>query len=163
MSKRYDVSDFHSPTQYITAEQENKNTKITLINNDDYGHYAYQVNKQFIIDVYPLSEEEIKQAKLKKKVFSGKRISLNFQDIQVRAVLQLLADFTGINIVVSDGVAGNITLRLNDVPWDQALDIILSTQGLDKRQVGNVMLIDKASALTARENEELKQQEAQKN
>ena len=160
--KQYDVADFHSPVQLIHTEQEGKNAQITIHNRGGYGHFAYQVNKQFIIDVYPLSAEEMQQAKLKKKVFVGKRISLNFQNIKVRAVLQLLADFTGINIVASDKVSGSITLRLNDVPWDQALDIILSTQGLDKRQVGNVMLIDKASAFIARENQELKAQIAAK-
>jgi type IV pilus assembly protein PilQ len=156
--KRYDVADFHSPTQLISAQQEGKTARISLFNKGDYGHFAYQVNKQFIIDIFPLSSDEAQAAKLKKKVFLGKRISLNFQDIQVRAVLQLLADFTGVNIVVSDAVAGSITLRLNDVPWDQALDIILTTQGLGKRQLGNVMLIDKASAFVARETEELKEQ-----
>jgi len=162
LMKRYDVTDFHSPVQTISAEQEGKQTKIVLSNNGDYGHFAYQVNKQFIIDVFPLSSEELQQAKLKKKVFSGKRISLNFQDIPIRSVLQLLADFTGVNIVVSGAVDGNITLRLNDVPWDQALDIILTTQGLDKRQVGNVLLIDKAANFSTRENEQLKVQQAAK-
>ena len=162
LMKRYDVTDFHSPVQIISAQQEGKQARITLKNKGDFGHFAYQINKQFIIDVFPLSAEELQQAKLKKKVFMGKRISLNFQDIQVRAVLQLLADFTGINIVVSDAVTGNITLRLNDVPWDQALDIILTTQSLDKRQVGNVVLIDKAAALASRETEQLKVLQAAK-
>ena len=162
LMKRYDVTDFNSPVQTVTAEQEGKTAQITLLNEGDYGHYAYQVNKQFIIDVFPLTAEQMQQEKLKKKVFVGKRISLNFQDIPLRSVLQLLADFTGVNIVVSDAVTGNITLRLNDVPWDQALDIILTTQGLDKRQMGNVMLIDKATAFVARENQALKEQQAAK-
>lgn len=92
-----------------------------------------------------------------KKKFTGKRISLNFQDIQVRAVLQLLGDFSGVNIVVNGAIDGNITLRLNNVPWDQALDLILSTHGLDKRQVGNVILIDKETAFLARETQALKE------
>lgn len=96
------------------------------------------------------------QSQLKKNVFFGKRISLNFQNISVRAVLQLLADFTGINIVVSDKVQGNITLRLNHIPWDQALDIILTTQGLDKRRTGNVMLIDTKMSLNQMEADQLK-------
>lgn len=162
LMKRFDVTDFHSPVKLITTEQTGKDSKITLHNMGGYGHFAYQVNKQFIIDVYPLNNEELQQVKLKKRVFLGKRISLNFQDIPVRAVLQLLADFTGINIVVSDAVSGNITLRLNDVPWDQALDIILTTQGLDKRQNGNILLIDKSAAFVARENEALKEQLAAK-
>ncbi len=155
--KRFDVTDFHSPTETVSAQQEGKTARITLVNNGDFGHYAYQINKQFIIDIFPLTAEEIQAEKLKKKIFTGKRISLNFQDIQVRAVLQLLADFTGVNLVVSDAVTGNITLRLNDVPWDQALDIILTTQGLDKRQAGNVIMIDKASTFISRDNEQLKE------
>ncbi|KTC65778.1 type IV pilus (Tfp) assembly protein PilQ [Legionella adelaidensis] len=156
LAKRYDVVDFHSPTQLVIAQQEGTDARITLKNEGSYNHYAYQVNKQFIIDIFPLTEEELKAEKLRKKVFTGKRITLNFQKIPVRSVLQLLADFTGINIVVSNDVTGDITLRLNDVPWDQALDIILTTQGLDKRQVGNVILIDKAEKFTEREQQELK-------
>lgn len=157
LMKQYDVKDFHSPTEGITAQQVGKTARITMTNKGGYSHFAYQINKQFIIDVFPLTEEERQDGTLKKKIFTGKRLSLNFQDIQIRAVLQLLADFTGINIVVSDAVQGNITLRLNDVPWDQALDIILTTQGLDKRQMGNVMLIDKAVEFSKRDTEELKQ------
>jgi type IV pilus assembly protein PilQ len=156
--KRFDVVDFQSPAQFVKVDQDGKTARVTLTNKGGYGHFAYQVNKQFIIDVFPLTEDELQQDKLKKKLFIGKRISLNFQDIQVRSVLQLLADFTGVNIVVSDAVAGSITLRLNDVPWDQALDIILTTQGLDKRQLGNVLLIDKAETFVARENAQLKGQ-----
>ncbi len=162
LMKRFDVVDFHSPTQRFSARQQGKDVVITMTNKGDYGQFSYQVNKQFIIDVFPLTAEEIQQAKLKKRVFVGKRISLNFQNIQIRAVLQLLADFTGVNIVVSDKVNGNITLRLNDVPWDQALDIILTTQGLDKREAGNVVLIDTSADFTLRENGLLKEQEAAK-
>lgn len=149
--KRFDVADFQSPAQLLSLQQDGKNARLTIISKGDYGHYAYQVNKQFIVEIYPLSAEEAKQAKLKKMVFTGKRISLNFQNIQIRAVLQLLAEFTGINIVVSDQVQGSITLRLNDIPWDQALDIILKTNALDKRKTGNVLLIDKASNLLEQE------------
>jgi type IV pilus assembly protein PilQ len=160
--KRFDVTDFHSPAQVINAQQDGRNAKVTILNQGDYGYFTYQVNKQFIVDVFPLTAEEIQEEKLKKKVFTGKRISLNFQDISVRAVLQLLADFTGVNIVVSDAVQGNITLRLNDLPWDQALDIILTTQGLEKRQVGNVILIDTAKKFNELEEQESKAQEARK-
>lgn len=162
LMKKFDVVDFNTPTQLFSARQQGKDVVLTLTNKGDYGQFSYQVNKQFILDVFPLSAEEIQQAKLKKKVFMGKRISLNFQNIQIRAVLQLLADFTGVNIVVSDKVNGNITLRLNDVPWDQALDIILTTQGLAKRESGNVVLIDTSADFTQRENGELKEQEAAK-
>lgn len=159
LSHKYDVRDFHSPANLFTARQVGNSTQVVLLNKGDYGHFAYQVDNHFIVDVFPLSEEEIKAAKLKKKVFTGKRISLNFQDIPVRSVLQLLADFTGINMVVSDSVSGNITIRLNEVPWDQALDIILTTRSLDKRRNGNVMLIAPATEIMAREKKELQSQE----
>ncbi|TAL59098.1 MAG: type IV pilus secretin PilQ [Legionella sp.] len=156
LMKRFDVADFHSPAQVITLQQDRKNVRMTILSKGDYGHFVYQVNKQFMVDLFPLTSEEIQQAKLKKQVFSGKRISLNFQNINIRAVLQLLADFTGINMVVSQNVQGDITLRLNDLPWDQALDIILTTQGLDKRRTGNVMLIDTKKNLATMEEDQLK-------
>ncbi|CAM2996070.1 type IV pilus secretin PilQ [Legionella worsleiensis] len=159
LMKRFDVADFNSPAQVITMQQDGKNVRMTILNKGDYGHFVYQVNKQFMVDIFPLSAEEMKQAKLKKQVFTGKRISLNFQNINIRAVLQLLADFTGINMVVSDKVQGDITLRLNDTPWDQALDIILTTQGLDKRKTGNVMLIDTKASLDKMEEQQLKNQQ----
>lgn len=159
LMKHFDVSDFHSPVQEITLQQEAKSVRMVVVNKGDYGHFVYQVNKQFMLDVFPLTEEEIQQQKLKKQVFTGKRITLNFQNIEIRAVLQLLADFTGINIIVSNNVTGNITLRLNDIPWDQALDIILTTQNLDKRKTGNVMLIDTRESLGKIEEAELKNQQ----
>lgn len=159
LMKRFDVSDFHSPVQVVTLQQEGKNVRMVILNKGDYGHFVYQVNKQFMVDVFPLTAEEMQQAKLKKQVFTGKRISLNFQNIKIRAVLQLLADFTGINMVVSDKVQGDITLRLNDIPWDQALDIILTTQGLDKRKTDNVMLIDTKKSLDDMEEAQLKSQQ----
>lgn len=158
LMKRFDVADFQSPAQVLTLQQRGKNTRLSIVSKGEYGHFAYQVNKQFIIDIFPLTEEEIKQAKLKKKVYTGKLISLNFQNIPVRSVLQLLADFTHINMVVSDQVKGDITLRLNDTPWDQALDIILQTNALDKRRTGNIMLIAPASELLKREKDALKSQ-----
>ncbi|BCA95912.1 pilus assembly protein PilQ [Legionella antarctica] len=159
LMKRFDVSDFHSPAQVITMQQDRKNVRMTILNKGDYGHFVYQINNQFMVDIFPLTAEELHQAKLKKQVFTGKRISLNFQNINIRAVLQLLADFTGVNMVVSDNVKGDITLRLNDIPWDQALDIILTTQGLDKRRTGNVMLIDTKANLDKMEESKLKSQQ----
>ncbi len=159
LMKHFDVSDFHSPVQDVSLQQEGKNVRMVILSKGDYGHFVYQVNKQFMVDVFPLTTEEVQQAKLKKQVFTGKRISLNFQNINIRSVLQLLADFTGINMVVSDKVQGDITLRLNDIPWDQALDIILTTQGLGKKQTDNVMLIDTKLSLDAREEAQLKSQQ----
>ncbi|HHT0592657.1 TPA: type IV pilus secretin PilQ [Legionella anisa] len=160
LRKRFDVSDFRSPVQIVTFKQNGKNAHMLLAGTGAFGQYVYQVNKQFMVDVFPLTPEEIQQAKLKKKVFSGRRLSLNFQNISIRAVLQLLADFTGLNIVVSDKVQGNITLRLNNIPWDQALDIILTTQKLAKRQTGNVILIDEKAEFDKNEKEELESQRA---
>lgn len=161
--KRFDVADFQSPAQFLTLRQEGKTARLTINNNGDYGYFAYQVNKQFIVEVFPLTAEEVKQAKLKKKVYTGKLISLNFQNIPVRSVLQLLAEFTGINMVVSDQVKDNITLRLNNTPWDQALDIILRTNKLDKRKTGNVILIAPADDLLKQEKADLKSQIEVKN
>lgn len=159
LAHQYDVRDFHSPVQTVQLlQRNNRDVSLIMKNHGNYGQYAYQVNKQFIIDVFPLSAEAVQQEKLKKQVFGGKRISLNFQDIKVRSVLQLLAEFTGINIVVSDQVKNNITLHLNNVPWDQALDIILRTNSLDKRVNGNVIYIDTAKVLTEQEQEALEAQ-----
>lgn len=159
LRKRYDVSDFHSPAQLVTMKQEGKSVRMTILSKGDYNHFIYQVNKQIMIDFFPLTAEEVQQAKLKKHVFTGKTISLNFQKIDIRSILQLLAEFTGINMVVSDNVRGDITLRLNDIPWDQALDIILTTQGLDKRKTGNVMLIDTRASMDKMEEAQLKSQQ----
>lgn len=155
LRRRLDVKDFHTPVTMIDAYQRGQNAQLELKTQGGYGHFAYQVNKEFFVEVYPLTPEEIKQAKLKKEVYTGKRISLNFQNISVRAVLQLIAEFTGNNVVVSDKVGGNITLRLHSVPWDQALSIIMKTKGLAKRQMGNVLLIAPAQEISAREKEEL--------
>lgn len=154
LQRRLDVTDFGSPVKMVDTKQKGNNTSVDMHLRGDYEHFAYQVDKQFIVEVLPVSSE---QARLKKQeqVFTGKRISLNFQSIKVRAVLQLLADFTGINIVVSDSVGGEITLRLNNIPWDQALDIILRTRGLDKREMGSVILIAPAAEIAAREQKEL--------
>lgn len=159
-AKRYDVTDFDTPAQWMNVVQQGKSVQLTLVNTGDYGHFAYQVNKQFIIDVFPLTSEEIRLAKLKKLVFTGKQISLNFQNIPIRSVLQILAEFTGINMVVNEKVQGNITLRLKNIPWDQALDIILKTNSLDKRQTGNVMLIAPSAILFEQQRNELKAQQA---
>ncbi|STX28254.1 type IV pilus assembly protein PilQ [Legionella beliardensis] len=159
LMKRYDVADFQSPAQLMTLRQVGKNARLVIKSKGDYGHFAYQVNKQLFVDIFPLTAEEIRQAKLRKQVYTGKSLSLNFQDISIRAVLQLLADFSGFNIIVSNAVEGKITLRLHDVPWDQALDIILKTNNLDKRQTGNIIFVAPAKELLDREKAELKSQQ----
>jgi type IV pilus assembly protein PilQ len=124
----------------------------------EYDHLAYQSDNEFTIEVSEVTPEEAEERKKDEFGYVGERLSLNFQDIEVRSVLQLIADFTGINIVVSDTVSGSLTLRLKNVPWDQALDIILKTKGLGKRQTGNVMLIAPSEEIAAREKLELESQ-----
>jgi type IV pilus assembly protein PilQ len=120
----------------------------------DYDHLAYQSDNEFIVEVRILSVEE-QEAKKEQVGFTGERLSLNFQDIEVRAVLQLIADFTGLNMVASDTVGGNVTLRLKNVPWDQALDIILKAKGLGMRQIDNVIMVAPNAEIAAREKLEL--------
>lgn len=155
MARNLDVSDFATPIKSIITESNGNNVRMEIETEGDYDHLAYQLNDSYILVVKPLSKEEVEKAKHEKKIFTGDRLSLNFQDIEVRSVLQLLADFTGLNMVVSDSVGGNLTLRLKNVPWDQAMDIILKTKGLAMRQTDNVMLIAPAQEINAWEKAEL--------
>src|SRR5690606_432651 len=116
----------------------------------DYDYLAYQTDNRYIISVKPLSRVEVEERKAR-FAFVGEKLSLNFQDIEVRSVLQLIADFTDLNLVASDTVTGSITLRLDNVPWDQALDIVLKAKGLDKRLEGNVLLVAPAAEIAERE------------
>ncbi|MDH5784169.1 MAG: type IV pilus secretin PilQ [Chromatiales bacterium] len=153
--RRLDVIDFATPITTVDAFNSGLGSKIVISTSDNYEHMAYQTGQSFIIDVKPISEAEIAEKKKNEFGYSGEPLSLNFQNIEVRAVLQLLADFTGMNVVASDTVQGNITLRLKNVPWDQALDIILKTRGLGMRKTGNVMLIAPNDELMNREKAEL--------
>lgn len=155
LSRRLDVSDFATPVQSIETRQEGGNVRIKVDAIGDYDHLAYQLDDAYVLEVRPMTKKEIEQAKLEKRIFTGDRLSLNFQDIEVRSVLQLLADFTGLNMVVSDTVTGNVTLRLKNVPWDQAMDIILRTKGLSMRQNDNVVLIAPTQEITNWERNEL--------
>ena len=155
LQRRMDVSDFATPIGFIDSIQEGANIRLTISSDGDFEHLAYQTDRIYTIEVAPISKEEEEQKKKDKFGFTGERLSLNFQDIEVRSVLQLLADFTGLNLVVSDSVEGNLTLRLKNVPWDQAMDIILKTKGLDKRKAGNVILIAPTDEIAAREKLEL--------
>jgi len=155
LQRRMDVSDFATPITSIDAIQEGANIKMTISSNGDFEHLAYQTDKIYTIEVAPISKEEEEKKKKTKFGYTGERLSLNFQDIEVRSVLQLLADFTGLNLVVSDSVTGNLTLRLKNVPWDQAMDIILKTKGLAQRRAGNVILIAPTDEIAAREKLEL--------
>ena len=155
LQRRLDVSDFATPIGHIDTIQDGSNIKMTISTNTEFEHLAYQANKIYTIEVAPISKEKVAEIKKKKFGFTGERLSLNFQDIEVRSVLQLLADFTGLNLVVSDSVTGNLTLRLKNVPWDQAMDIILKTKGLAQRRSGNVILIAPTDEIAAREKLEL--------
>ena len=155
LQRRMDVSDFATPITHIDTIQDGSNIRLTIASSGDFEHLAYQTDKIYTIEVAPISKEEIEEKKKTKFGYTGDRLSLNFQDIEVRSVLQLLADFTGLNLVVSDSVVGNLTLRLKNVPWDQAMDIILKTKGLSQRRAGNVILIAPTDEIAAREKLEL--------
>ncbi|MFK7912854.1 MAG: type IV pilus secretin PilQ [Pseudomonadales bacterium] len=157
LRRRLDVTDFATPVQIVDAVQEGDHTIISVAATGTYDYLAYQADDMMSIDVTPLTEEEVAQRDDLFK-YSGEKLSLNFQDIEVRSVLQLIADFTDLNLVASDTVAGRITLRLKNVPWDQALELILKTKGLDQRQTGNVLLVAPAAEIAAREKLELENQ-----
>jgi len=157
LNRRLDVVDFATPVKFIDAESVANATKLTLTTEGRFEHLAYQSEKTLVVEVKPLPDEP--QAGSKDEFgYTGEKLSLNFQNIEVRAVLQLLADFTGMNLVTSDTVTGNLTLRLKNVPWDQALDIILKSKGLAMRQSGNVMMVAPAAEIAAREKQELEAQ-----
>jgi type IV pilus assembly protein PilQ len=158
LERRLDVLDFATPVKTIDTYTRGNNVHMVITPIGDYDYLAYQSNNQFTIEVKALTKEEVEASKKDEFGYSGERLSLNFQDIEVRSVLQLIADFTGINVVVSDTVSGSLTLRLKNVPWDQALDIILKTKGLAMRQTGNVMLVAPSEEIAAREKLELESQ-----
>jgi type IV pilus assembly protein PilQ len=158
LARRLDVLDFATPVKTIDTYARGENVHMVITPMGNYDHLAYQTGNVFTIEVRSITAEEADEAKKDEFGFSGERLSLNFQDIEVRSVLQLIADFTSINVVVSDTVSGSLTLRLKNVPWDQALDIILKTKGLGKRQNGNVMLVAPSEEIAAREKLELEAQ-----
>src|SRR5450631_1263055 len=138
LMRRYDVMDFATPVQTVDAIRVEGSSRLVISAQGDFEQLAYQSDNQYTIEIKPSLKRSNAE---EKKEYSGERLTLNFQDIDVRSVLQLLADTSGQNIVVSDSVAGNLTLRLQNVPWDQALDIVLRTKGLDKRRQDNVIII----------------------
>lgn len=152
--RRFDVTDFATPVQGIDVSTVERGTRLKLRAEGLYDYLAYQTGDKYILAVAALSEEE-KRERLNEFDYVGDRISLNFQNIEVRAVLQLIADFTELNLVASDSVTGSITLRLQNVPWDQALDLVLKTRGLDSRQIGNVLMVAPAQEIAERERQEI--------
>lgn len=155
LRRRLDVTDFATPVSRIDTYVEDGNAVVDIRPEGDYDYIAYQSGREFTVSVEALTAEEVETRREEKFPYTGEKLSLNFQDIEVRSVLQLIADFTGLNLVASDTVGGSITLRLQNVPWDQALDLILKTKGLDKRQIGNVLLVAPADEIAAREKLEL--------
>src|SRR5690606_7495239 len=156
--RRLDVTDFATPVQYVETRSDDGSTVITIEPTGTWEYLAYQADNEFSINIKPLTRGEAERKKRESFKYTGEKLSLNFQDIEVRSVLQLIADFTELNLVASDTVTGKITLRLQSVPWDQALDLILKTKGLDKRKVGNVLLVAPADEIAAREQLELESQ-----
>jgi type IV pilus assembly protein PilQ len=156
-----DVLDFATPVKSVSSFEQDGTVRLEIEPvNRDFEHVSYQANNIFTIEFKPISKKDLEEKIKDKFGYTGDRLSLNFQDIPVRAVLQLIADFTGLNVVVSDSVDGNLTLRLQNVPWDQALDIILKSKGLSKRESGNVMLIAPSEEIAAQEKIDLEAAQA---
>jgi type IV pilus assembly protein PilQ len=153
LMRRYDVMDFATPVQTVDAVRVDGSSRLVISSQGDFEQLAYQSDNQYTVEIKPSTKRTAGAEE--KKEYTGERLTLNFQDIDVRSVLQLLADTSGQNIVVSDSVNGNLTLRLQNVPWDQALDIVLRTKGLDKRRQDNVIIIGPTDELATREKAEL--------
>ena len=141
--------DFATPVNSISTFQQGENVRMVIEPKGQWEHNAYQSDTQFVVEVKPVAQDAGRAAQRGR--YTGEKLSLNFQNVEVRAVLNVIADFTDLNIITSDTVSGNITLRLKDVPWDQALDIILQTRGLDSRRSGNVIWIAPRDELATRE------------
>lgn len=153
LQRRMDVTDFATPAQMVEIFEQGKNTRMLVTPKGKWDYSAYQTGNQFIMEVRPIDESQL--GKIDKPIYTGEKLTLNFQNVEVRSVLQVIADFTSLNIIASDTVAGNVTLRLKDVPWDQALDIIMRAKGLDKRTTGNVIWVAPRDELAAKEKQEL--------
>ena len=153
LTRRYDATDYGTPISGFDVTRVGNGSRIAITASGDYEQLAYQSDDQYVVEVAP--RRKVANAPEERPVYTGERLTLNFQDIETRAVLQLLADASGQNIVVSDSVTGNVTLRLQNVPWDQALDIVLRTKGLDKRRQDNVIIVAPQAELAAREKADL--------
>src|ERR1700748_3156242 len=153
LRRRLDVSDFGTPVQSVTTTQAGDHVHMVVAATGAWEHSAYQTDNQFVLEVRPAKNDPNKL--VPGQGYTGQRLSLNFQSIEIRALLQIIADFSDFNVVTSDSVSGTVTLRLKDVPWDQALDIILQSKGLDKRRSGNVLLIAPKDELAAKEQVDL--------
>ncbi|MHB2240049.1 type IV pilus secretin PilQ [Pseudomonas monsensis] len=155
---RLDVKDFATPVQFVNAGVSGDRTVVTVEPGGTYEYSTFQTDNKLTVSVRPMTVDDLQKRNADRNSYVGEKLSLNFQDIDVRSVLQLIADFTNLNLVASDTVQGGITLRLQNVPWDQALDLVLKTKGLDKRKIGNVLLVAPADEIAARERQELESQ-----
>jgi type IV pilus assembly protein PilQ len=157
LERRFDVTDFGTPVDSMEVTSQGDRVRVVINAKGRWEQSAYQTDNRFIVEVKPMVERPDQLAK--PKGFTGEKLSLNFQNVEVRAVLQVIADFTGLNIITSDTVSGNLTLRLKDVPWDQALDIILQAKGLDARKTGNVVWIAPRDEIATKEKLALEAQQ----
>ncbi|WP_236588739.1 type IV pilus secretin PilQ [Amphritea japonica] len=156
MQNRIDVKDFATPVMFIDSMASGENASILIKPSaEPYDYMVYQTNNQLVVDLKPITQAELERIEEDRFPYQGERIDLDFQNIEVRAVLQILAEVAEMNLVVSEAVGGNITLRLKNVPWDQALDLVMATNQLDKREMGNVLLIGTAAEIAEREKAEL--------
>ncbi|MDR3417673.1 MAG: type IV pilus secretin PilQ [Nevskia sp.] len=162
LSKRLDVLDFATPVKYIDAQRDGADTRIVVTPSagGDFEQVAYQAGDQFVLELQPLSQEKLAERQREQPQYTGERISLSFQSVDIRSLLQIIADVAGTNMVVSDTVNGQIAMRLQNVPWDQALDIILRTKGLGLRRQGNVMLVAPVEEISSREKAEAEAEKA---
>jgi type IV pilus assembly protein PilQ len=158
LERRLDVQDFGTPIVTVDTFTQGPNTRMIVEPKGLWEHSAYQTDNRFILEVKPIVEDPNKLVQGTRQGYKGDKLSLNFQNVEVRAVLQVIADFTGLNIITSDSVSGSLTLRLKDIPWDQALDIIMQTKGLDMRKNGNVVLIAPREELALKEKQQLEAQ-----
>ncbi|MHC8409133.1 type IV pilus secretin PilQ [Pseudomonas sp. Hz4] len=155
---RLDVKDFATPVQFVNASATGDRATISIEPSGAFDYSTYQTDNKLTVSIRPMTVDDLQKRNTERFAYTGEKLSLNFQDIDVRSVLQLIADFTNLNLVASDTVQGGITLRLQNVPWDQALDLVLKTKGLDKRKIGNVLLVAPADEIAARERQELESQ-----
>jgi type IV pilus assembly protein PilQ len=162
LGRRLDVLDFATPVKYIDAVHDGADTRVEVVPvaGGEFEQVAYQAGDQFVLELQPLSPEKLAERQREQPQYTGERISLSFQSVDIRALLQIIADVAGTNMVVSDGVTGQIAMRLQNVPWDQALDIILKTKGLGMRRQGNVMLVAPMEEMAAREKIEMEEEKA---
>ncbi|MDR2127475.1 MAG: type IV pilus secretin PilQ [Burkholderiaceae bacterium] len=161
LHRKLDVSDFGTPVQSVSTEQSGDRVKMTIVSKGAWEHSAYQNDSELVVEVRPQKVEDASGTTIGRSLtYQGEKLSLNFQNIEVRSLLQVIADFTSFNIVTSDSVQGNLTLRLKDVPWDQALDIILQAKSLGMKRIGNVLQIAPKDEMAAKEKAELEAQSA---